>query len=184
MWEDCMRSVLRARADRSSGAAWDRRDERAFGLIEGLFAAIVLAIGSLGVASAIVQGAALADVSRDELRAWDAVRFLRGRIQAHDFSEMALAYHKKGFDVTGLPAVDGDTDGLPGSIVFEPVAGHYKTYEVTIAVNWQRSKRMRAVSTAFFVSNIYNDRDSVPPLDEVKEGTAPTLGLISTETVK
>ncbi|MHC4958166.1 MAG: hypothetical protein ACYTGN_07295 [Planctomycetota bacterium] len=134
------------------------------------------------MASALVQGAALADVSRDELRAWDAVRLLRGRIQAHDFSAMALAYHRKGFDVSGLQAVDGDADGLPGSIVFEPVPDHRAAYKVTITVDWQRSKRVRAVTTEFFVSNIYNDPDLVTPLEQIKAGTAPPLEQTKTET--
>ena len=147
-----------------------RGGERGFGFIEGLFAAVVLAIGCMGVASALAHGAAVADAARDELRAWDIVREIRGRMQSEEFSKLALNFHNKGFAVSELSTVAGDADGVPGSIVCEPVVDHDNIYKVTVTVNWQRSGLSKLVKTTFYVTNIYNDTNAVTALSDVPTG--------------
>jgi Tfp pilus assembly protein PilV len=146
---------------------------RGLGLIESLMAGFVLVIASLGVAASIAQGSGITDRTRNEARAWNAIRTVHSRLTADAFSTVATNFHQKGFGVPGLRAVDGDSDGLPGLIVMADVPDVPSCYMVTALVRWQSSRRVYSVRSRFFVGNVYGDMQAPPSLQSL-ESVEPT----------
>ena len=149
-------------------AAGPPLDVRGFSLIESLMAGLVLVIASLGVAASVAQGSGITDRTRNEARAWNAIRTVHSTLTADAFSTVATNFHQKGFAVPGLRAVDGDSDGLPGSIVMADVPDVPSCYMVTAMVRWQVSRRVHSVRSRFFIGNVYGDMQAPPTLQSLE----------------
>ena len=111
------------------------RSRGGFTLVEVLVAAVVLVIGCLGLSAAISNSAQLLELNRERRLAHQAARAKLEEIASASFSEAFALYNPgraddpvggapgAGFQVEGLAAVAGDTDGLPGEVVFPTVGG-------------------------------------------------------------
>ncbi|MGH7162545.1 MAG: type IV pilus modification PilV family protein [Planctomycetota bacterium] len=142
-----------------------------FSLIEVVIAGFSLTLTVLGLTAALSYSHTLTEASREEIVARQAMREVLGRIGETPFDRVASDFHATGFAVPGLRPQAGDSDGMPGEVVFSD--GPFSltgTYEVTVRVRWRGACGARAVEGAHFLANTRND-PGVPPSIPVVEAS-------------
>jgi hypothetical protein len=150
-----------------------RERRRGFALVEVLTAGFVLALAVLGLSASLANGSRLAEGSREELAARDALRDTLARLEEMPFDKVALTYHTRGFRVDEVNAVTGDLDGLPGEIVFEPgPADAPGIYRVTLRVRWRGAGGERTIESVHYLANVRGDPGIAPTVDEVETALA------------
>ena len=154
--------------------AGPRPQERGFALVEVLTAGFVLALAALGLSASLANGSRLAEGSREELMARDAMRGMLARLEETPFDKVALAYHTKGFNADPLDAVRGDPDGEPGEIVFGPGPDDTSgVYQVTLRVRWRSVSGERTIESTHYLANVRGDPGTAPTFDEVEAILGP-----------
>ncbi len=150
------------------------RRPRGFALVEVLTAGFVLAISVLGLSASLANGSRLADGSREELVARDAMRDMLARLAETPFDKVALQYHTKGFLAGSLDSVRGDLDGQPGEIVFGPGPDDaYGIYQVTLRIRWRGASGEHMVQSTHYLANVRGDPGTAPTYDEVEAILGP-----------
>jgi Tfp pilus assembly protein PilV len=145
------------------------RRSAGFALVEVLTAGFVLALAVLGLSASLANGSRLADASREELVARDAIRDTLARLAATPFDQVALTYHTRGFRVDAIEAVKGDLDGLPGAIIFEPgPADSRDVYRVTLRVQWRSTSGEHVIESTHYLANVRGDPGTPPTVEEVE----------------
>ena len=135
-----------------------RVNRRGFTFVEVLVASAILAVISVGIAGALVQAPRVSRAAREEMSARATMRGMVSEQSAAPYSGMAAAFTGTGFDVPGLDAMDGDADGLPGSVLVEEVIeGGAQYYRVTISVDWRGVNGDRSLASVHYVSNARGD---------------------------
>lgn len=154
--------------------AGPRPQGRGFALVEVLTAGFVLALAVLGLSASLANGSRLAEGSREELAARDAMRDMLARLEETPFDKVALAYHTKGFSAGSLDALRGDPDGEPGEILFGPGPdGTFGVYRVTLHVRWHSAAGERAIESTHYLANVRGDPGTAPTFDEVEAILGP-----------
>src|SRR5262245_42183814 len=129
------------------------RRRRGFALVEVLTAGFILSIAVLGLSASLANGSRLADGSRQEPIARDAMRDCLARLQETPFDQVAMTYHTRGFRADAIDAVDGDLDGLPGEIIFAPgPADSLDVYRVTLRVRWRGAGGERVIESSHYIA--------------------------------
>ncbi len=142
---------------------------RGFALIEVLTAVFVLSLAVLGLSATMANGSRLADASREELIARDAVRDLFARLAETPFDRVAPTFHKQGFWAGALDGVKGDLDGQPGEILFAPGPDDTQdVYRVTLRVRWRGTGGEHSIESTHLLSNVRGDPGIIPTVDEVE----------------
>jgi len=148
----------------------DRPRRRAgFALVEVLTAGFVLALAVLGLSASLANGSRLADGSREELAARDAMRDMLARLAETPFDKVALTHHTRGFFVAGVAPVRGDPDGLAGEIFFAPGPDDaLDVYRVTLRVRWRGTGGERMIESTHYLANVRGDPGVPPTMEEVE----------------
>jgi len=142
---------------------------RGFALVEVLTAGFILSLAVLGLSATLANGSRLADGSREEMCARDAIRDTLARLEEAPFDKVALTYHTRGFQVDALDAVKDDLDGQPGEIVFAPGPDDAKdVYRVTLRVRWRSAGGEHVIESTHYLANVRGDPGTVPTVDEVE----------------
>lgn len=149
------------------------RKSAGFALIEVLTAGFVLSLAVLGLSASLANGSRLADASRQDLVARDAIRDTLAKLQETPFDQVALTYHTRGFRADAIDAVKDDLDGLPGEIVFEPGPDDtLDIYRVVLRVRWRGVGGERVIETAHYLANVRGDPGTAPTIEEVEADLA------------
>jgi Tfp pilus assembly protein PilV len=149
--------------------ARESRRRGGFALVEVLTAGFILSLAVLGLSASLANGSRLADGSREELVARDAMRDTLARLAEAPFDRVAPLFHTQGFWAGALDAVRGDPDGQPGEIVFAPGPDDTKdVYRVTLRVRWRGAGGERVVESTHYLANVRGDPGVVPTVDEVE----------------
>lgn len=149
------------------------RKRNGFALIEVLTAGLVLALAVLGLSASLANGSKLADGSREELAARDALRDMHARLAEAPFDKVAVAFHTRGFVVPGLAPVLGDTDGQVGEIVFGPGPENARdVYRVTLRVRWRGRSGEQLIENTYYLANVRGDPGVPPTIEEVEAALA------------
>ena len=149
------------------------RQRRGFALVEVLTAGFILSLAVLGLSASLANGSRLADGSRQELVARDAIRDTLARLQEAPFDKVALTYHTRGFRADAIDAVSGDLDGLPGEILFAPGPDDAQdVYRVTLRVRWRGVGGERVVESSHYIANTRGDPGVAPTVEEVEAALA------------
>ncbi|HEX5135953.1 MAG TPA: hypothetical protein VFY93_03195 [Planctomycetota bacterium] len=147
--------------------------QRGFALVEVLTAGLVLALAALGLSATLANGSRLADGSREEMLARDAIRDTLARIAETPFDKVALNFHHGRFSAGPLPAVTDDPDGWPGEILFEPGPEDSRdVYRVTLRMRWKGAGGERVIESVHYLANVRGDPGVVPTMDEVEQAIA------------
>jgi len=145
------------------------RGRAGFALVEVLTAGFVLALAALGLSASLANGSRLADGSREEMLARDAMRETLARLQEAPFDTVAMTYHTRGFRVDGVSALKDDVDGLPGEIIFGPgPADAPGIYRVTLRVQWRGVNGVRTIESDHYLANVRGDPGVAPTIEEVE----------------
>jgi Tfp pilus assembly protein PilV len=149
------------------------RQSRGFSLVEVLTAGFILTLAVLGLSASLANGSRLADGSRQELIARDAMRDCLARLQETPFDQVAMLYHTRGFRADAIDVVDGDLDGLPGEIIFSQGPGDaIDVYRVTLRVRWRGVGGERVIESSHYIANSRGDPGAVPTVEEVEAALA------------
>lgn len=142
-----------------------------FSLVEVLIAGAILAIGGMALAASLAQGQNLSRTPREDAVASGAIRSVLAEIAGAPFHEVAAGYHRRGFAVPPLHAVEGDPDGLPGEVelAYGP-DGDRSFYEVTVRVRWEGTRAACSVESVSYLSNVRGDAGVPVPLEDVEPG--------------
>lgn len=106
-------------------------------MVEVMISGSVLVIGCLGLSAAITNSGRLAQLNRERMIAHQAARAKLEEIENATFTQAFALYNAStaddpagigtapgpNFAVTGLTAIAGDPDGLPGQVLFPTVGG-------------------------------------------------------------
>lgn len=123
---------MTARAGRNGGA------RSGMTLIEIIIALGVVVVAILGIMSALVAASRMDEATAEQVRALNACRTTIEMMRQTTFAEIWRRYNSNpaddpggagtapgaNFAVTGLRALDGDADGMPGQIIFPELAGN------------------------------------------------------------
>ena len=116
-----------------------------FGVVEILCAVVVLTVSAAAFCEAMIGGLRMADETRERARALEQVRRVVEELQDASFAQVFALYDASksddpggagtapgpSFAVSGLRPLEGDTDGLVGSIEF-PVIGTQLREDVSL----------------------------------------------------
>jgi prepilin-type N-terminal cleavage/methylation domain-containing protein len=135
-----------------------RVNRRGFTFVEVLVASAILAVICVGIAGALVQAPRVSRAAREEMSVRATMRGMVSEVSAAPYSGMSATFTGTGFDVPGVEAMDGDADGLPGSVLVEEVNdGGAQYYRVTLSVNWHGVNGDRSLASIHYVSNARGD---------------------------
>lgn len=149
------------------------RSRRGFALVEVLTAGFILSLAVLGLSATLANGSRLADGSRQELIARDAIRDMLARLAETPFDQVAMTYHTRGFRADAIDAVAGDLDGLPGEIVFAPGPDDAQdVYRVTLRVRWRAGGREQVIESTHYLANVRGDPGVAPTVEDVEAALA------------
>jgi len=141
--------------------------------VEVLTAGLVLALAVMGLSASLANGSRLADGSREEMIARDAIRDTLARLAESPFDKVALAFHTGRFSAGPLPAVKDDPDGWPGEIVFANGPDDaLDVYRVTLRVRWRGTGGERVIESTHNLANVRGDPGVAPTVEEVEEALA------------
>jgi len=148
-------------------------EQRGFLLVEILTAGLILALAVLGVSASLANGSRLADGSREEMLARDAIRDTLARIAEAPFDKVALTFHHGKFSAGPLAAVADDPDGWPGEIIFEPgPEDSLDVYKVILRVRWKGTGGERVIESTHYLANVRGDPGVAPTMEEVEQALA------------
>lgn len=149
------------------------RPRRGFALVEVLTAGLVLALAVLGLSATLANGSRLADGSREEMLARDAMRDTLARLAAAPFDKVALDFHNGRFAAGPLSAAKDDPDGWPGEIVFSDGPDDARdVYRVALRVRWRGAGGERVIESTHYLANVRGDPGVAPTVAEVEEALA------------
>jgi Tfp pilus assembly protein PilV len=149
---------------------------RGFTLLEVLVAGAILVMATLAVAAAIAQSPRLAEDPREERAARSAVRSVYSEVAATPFQDVAVNYHRRGFEVFPLKALAYDPDGLPGEVVFDyGPDGDTTLYTVTVKVRWQGALGARKIESRHYIANVRGDTGTPTLLEDLGNGWRGTI---------
>jgi Tfp pilus assembly protein PilV len=143
---------------------------KGFALVEVLTAGLVLALAVLGLSASIANGSRLADGSREEMLARDAMRDTLAKLAEAPFDTVALNFHTGRFSAGPLRAVDADPDGWPGEIVFSPGPDDSRdVYRVTLRMQWRGAGGERVIENTHYLANVRGDPGVAPSVEDVEQ---------------
>ena len=139
-----------------------------FSLVEILLAAGTLAIAALGFAASVPSSHRLSQSSRSESAVNRAMSAISAAMDAAPFSEVAVQFHARGFEIPGVTPLRDDYDGLPGELIFEAAPGGVPDcYRVRIRVRWRDAAGEHTVENVRFLANVRDDPGDPVPLGEL-----------------
>ncbi len=147
-----------------------RATERGMTLLEVVVAGFVLSIAMLALSASMVLGNRVSDSASAELTARQTIRGVLAQLESAPFDQVAVGFHMSGFPVSGLRAATGDTDGLPGEVVFDQSPGDPQNlYRVTLRVRWTGLSGARTIESVHILANVRGDPGTAPSMSEVSQ---------------
>ena len=147
-----------------------RATERGMTLLEVVVAGFVLSIAMLALSASMVLGNRVSDSASSEMVARQTMRGVLAQLEGAPFDQVAVGFHMSGFPVSGLRAATGDTDGLPGEVVFDQSPGDPQNlYRVTLRVRWRGLSGTRTIESVHILANVRADPGTAPSMSEVSQ---------------
>lgn len=142
---------------------------RGFALVEVVTAGFVLALAVLGLSASLANGSRLADASREDMLARDAMRDTLARLAEAPFDRVAPTFHGGRFSAGPLSAVQDDADGWPGEIAFAQGPDDARdVYLVTLRMRWRSAGGERVLESTHYLANVRGDPGIAPTVEEVE----------------
>ena len=165
-------------------ASTRRKRQRGLTLIELMAATAVLSIVALGVGATMANSPRIAAGAREENAVRTQIEEIVATLTASPYSKVAAEWNGRGFDVEGLQPTEGDLDGLPGAVFFEPAPdGSTMYYTVNVVVRWQGINGRRVIRTRHFLANIRGDTGLPVTLTSTTENHKDYAAILETDPV-